>query len=90
MHSQLNDTHPQIKEIQIALIRKAGIARRTMQMRSLSQTVIRLSRRAIARTHPGCNQQEVDLIFVRLHYGDDLADRLGIYLNRKAPMKKML
>lgn len=83
MQSHLDDTNPKIKEIQISLIRKAGIAKRTMHMRSLSRTVVNLSRRAISRTHPGYSQQEVNLIFVSLHYGDDVANRLGIYLDRK-------
>ena len=83
MQPHLDDTNPKIKEIQISLIRKAGIADRTMLMRSLSRTVVNLSRRAIARTHPGYSQQEVNLIFVGMHYGDYLANRLGIYLNRK-------
>ena len=80
--SRLDDTSPKIKEIQISLIRKAGVAERTTRMRSLSQTVVNLSRRAIARTHPGYNQREIDLIFVSLHYGDEIAHRLKSYLDR--------
>lgn len=83
MFPPLSDTNPEIKEIQISLIRKAGAAGRTMRMRSLSQTVVKLSRRAIMRTHPGCDQREVDLIFVSLHYGNDIANRLENYLGRK-------
>lgn len=82
MLSFLDDTNPKMKKMQIALIRKAGIAKRTMRMRSLSQTVVNLSRRAIARTHPGSNQREIDLIFVSLHYGDAIAHRLKNYLDR--------
>ncbi len=83
MLPRLDDTSPGIKEIQISLIRKAGAAERTMRMRSLSGTVVNLSRRAISRTHPGYNQQEIDLIFVSLHYGEDIANRLESYLDRK-------
>ena len=83
MQTPLDDTHPKIREMQISLIRKAGIARRIMDMRSLSKTVVNLSRRAVSRRHPECSQQEIDLIFVRLHYGDDLAGRLRAYLDRK-------
>lgn len=83
MLPRLDDTSPGIKEIQISLIRKAGAAERTTIMRSLSQTVVNLSRRAISRTHPGYNQQEIDLIFVSLHYGEDIANRLESYLGRK-------
>ncbi len=83
MLPRMDDTNSGIKEIQISLIRKAGAAERTMCMRSLSGTVVNLSRRAIARTHPGYSQQEVDLMFVSLHYGDDIANRLERYLARK-------
>ena len=83
MLPRLDDTNPGIKEIQISLVRKAGVAERTTRMRSLSGTVANLSRRAIARTHPGYSQQEVDLIFVSLHYGNDIANRLERYLARK-------
>ena len=82
----MNDTHFKIEAMQYALLRNAGIVKRTMQMRSLTRAVIRLSRRAIARAHPEYSQQEVDLFFVRLHYGGGIADRLEKYLKqRKAP-----
>ena len=80
-----NDTDPKVEEIQIALLRKAGIAQRTMRTRSLSRTVVNLSRRAIARTLGDVGQKERDLVFVRIHYGDDLARRLEAYLDNKQP-----
>ena len=82
----MNDTHFKIEAMQCALLREAGIVKRTMQMRSLTRAVIRLSRRAIVRAHPEYNQQEVGLFFVRLHYGGDIADHLEKYLKlRKTP-----
>jgi len=77
------DTHPEAEKFQISLIRKAGTAKRMSLMRSLSKTVIQLSRRAISRANPGLNEEEVNLIFVANNYGDDLAKRLSKYLKQR-------
>lgn len=79
----LLDTNPEAEEFQISLIRKASIAKRALLMRSLSKTVIQLSRRTISRANPGLNEEEVNLIFVANNYGDDLAKRLSKYLKEK-------
>ena len=81
MRSQSFDTHPEAEKFQISLIRRASIACRIARARSLSQTVIQLSRRAISRTKPGLSKAELDLLFVEYHYGSDQAVRLRKYLN---------
>lgn len=83
MLTQSSDTHPKAERFQIALIRRASIAQRISKTRSLSQTVIRLSRRAILRANPELSEEEVNLIFVAFHYGNDLADRLREYLKKE-------
>lgn len=85
MRTQSVDTNPKVEKFQISLIRQASIAKRIARMRSLSQTVVQLSRRAIMRANPGLSEQELNLIFVSYHYGTELADRLRKYLYRKAP-----
>ncbi len=80
----LSDTHPEAAEFQIALLRRATVAQRLSMTRSLSRTVIQLSRRAIARANPELTEQEVNLIFVAHHYGTELARRLREYINRRA------
>ncbi|MGB1799345.1 MAG: hypothetical protein ACPHLK_00785 [Gammaproteobacteria bacterium] len=82
MHSKLSDTHPEIEKIQLSLIREANIAKRISLVRSLSQTTIQLSRRAIARANPELSDKEVDIAFVASHYGSDLADRLKTYISK--------
>jgi hypothetical protein len=82
MHSTLSDTHPEIEEIQLFLIRKATIATRIARARSLSQTTIKLSRRAISRANPELTEQELDIAFVAYHYGSELASRLKTYINK--------
>jgi hypothetical protein len=79
----LSDTHPDAEAVQIELSRQTTGAQRIAQMRSLTSLVIGLSRRAIARAHPHWNQYEVDMLWVELNYGKDLATRLRTYLEEK-------
>ena len=83
MITQSSDTDPRAERVQIELIRAASASRRFSMVRSLSQTVMTLSRRAIQRANPSWTEREVDLAFVAYHYGEDLAERLGEYLKRK-------
>jgi hypothetical protein len=82
MKTQSTDTHPNAEKVVISLMRKASPAKKFSQVRSLSQTMMQLSRRAIARANPNLDEQEIDLLFVSLHYGKDLADRLREYLGK--------
>jgi hypothetical protein len=82
MMAQSIDTHPGAEEIQISLLRQATVAKRLAVMRSLSQTTIQLSRRAIRRANPTYSQLEVKLAFVAYHYGEELAERLRQYLEQ--------
>jgi hypothetical protein len=84
MSTHLADTHPKAEEFQISLIRRASVAERLSRTRSLSRTVIQLSRRAIARANPQLTEQELNLVFVAYYYGNELAERLHEYVNRKA------
>lgn len=63
-------------KLQVQLLRAAGTASRFARARSLSASVIGLSRRAIRRRHPDWSEREVLLEFVALHYGRDLAGRV--------------
>lgn len=72
-----------MEEVQLALLRKASIAERISLMRSLTKTAFYLSHRAIRRANPTLSEQEVDLLFVKYHYGEDLMRRLRDYLNRR-------
>jgi hypothetical protein len=83
MISQSPDTAPEAEKVQIELIRKSSISRRISIVRSLSQTVIYLSRRAIKRSKPFLSERELDIAFVANHYGEELAERLRSYLEQK-------
>jgi len=76
------DTHPKIEQYQVLLIRRASIAERISRMRSLSQTMLQLSRNAITRASPDLDGRQLSLRIVSHHYGTDLAERLRTYLRR--------
>lgn len=80
MITQSPDTTPEIEKKQIDLIRESSVSRRMSTVRSLSQTVIYLSRRAIRRARPSLTEREIDIAFVANHYGEKLAERLRLYL----------
>ncbi len=83
MISQSSDTAPEAEKVQIELIRESSVSKRIATVRSLSQTTMYLSRRAIQRTNPSLSEREVDLAFVAYHYGNDLAERLRSYMESK-------
>ncbi|MEN8128440.1 MAG: hypothetical protein ABFR90_11665 [Planctomycetota bacterium] len=83
MITQSLDTHPEIEELQISLIRNSSIAKRISKVRSLSESTIWLSRRAIMRANPDLDKKELDLKFVSYHYGEKLAGLLREYMETK-------
>ena len=80
--TQSADTDARSERVLLELLRKKSPADKVAQVRALSQLVIGLSRRALERANPGKSQTELDLLFIRLHYGEELARRVTEY--RKA------
>lgn len=83
MRKQSIDTDLQVERVLISLLRKATITQKFSQVRFLTRRTISLSRRAISRVHKDLNNEEVNLLFIKYHYGEDLAIRLRDYLNKK-------
>lgn len=83
MISQSADTALEVEKVQIELIRKSSIAKRISVVGSLSQTVRYLSRRSIQRANPSFSEREVDIAFVALHYGEELAENLRLYMENE-------
>ncbi len=80
MINQSPDTPFEVEKKQIELIRRSSIAERISLVRSLSQTTMNLSRRAIKRSMPDKNDKEIDFAFVALHYGEKIANSLRSYM----------
>ncbi|MFV1976453.1 MAG: hypothetical protein ACC651_11950 [Candidatus Scalindua sp.] len=82
MRTQSIDTRLEAEEVLISLIQKASVAKKFAQIRSLSQTTLQLSRRAIARSNRDLSEKQIDILFVSNHYGKEIATNLENYLNR--------
>lgn len=83
----LSDTSPEAEKVQLDLLRKMTVAQRLGLMRSLTRTLVHLSRDGLARANPGLDDRQLDLLWVEQQYGRDLADRLREYLERMPPCK---
>ena len=76
----IQDTHPSIARVQLDLLRSAGCGRRAALARSLSRTVIDLSRRELRARMVGASPAEVDLTWAAQQYGQALAARVRAYV----------
>jgi len=82
MRVQSTDTNPVIEEILISNIRQKSIPERLSQLGSITSLTLRLSKRALARANPHLNKKVPDLLFIKYHYGESLANRLNEYLEK--------
>ncbi len=63
MRTQSIDTRLETEEVLISMFRKASVAKKFAQIRSLSQTTLQLSRRAIARANRNLSERQIDIHF---------------------------
>ena len=73
------DTHPKAEKVLIELLRTKTTAQKFSQVRLLSRTTIQLAKRAIARVNPDMTDDQIDRVFISLHYGEDLARKVENY-----------
>lgn len=83
MNTQSIDTTVKSEQLQISLLRKKSVAKKFALIRSLSQRTIQLSKRAIARANKGLDDDQVNAIFIHLHYGGELARRFKRRIDQK-------
>jgi hypothetical protein len=88
MLSQLTDTNPEAEKILIEIRRNMSVSKKLMQVFSFSSEIIKLSKRAISRANPHLTEDEKKILFIRLHYGDDLADKFQSFLAQRPYGKK--
>ena len=82
MKTQSIDTAPKAEKVLIDLYRQASPAKKFALVRSMSETMMQLSRRAIVRANEGLSEREIDILFVEYHYGKELALKLKEYLQK--------
>jgi hypothetical protein len=83
MRTQSQDTDIRTEAVLASLLRNLPFAKKFAQVRSLTETSISLSRRAIRRTHEGIDEDRLSRLFVELHYGKELAGRFQDYIEKK-------
>ncbi len=79
----LSDTHPEAEQVQIRLLREAGMARRLRLTFSLTQQALALSADALRRRHPDLTDEERLVRTVALRYGEGMAQALRDDLERR-------
>ena len=83
MKTQSIDINQKTEEVLISLIRKAKPSKKFNQIRSLSQTTLNLSRRAIFRNNPKLDDIQKEILLVNYYYGQELADKFRNYIEKK-------
>jgi len=76
MPSGISDTNPAAEQVQIALLRQAGMARRVDLAAELTSFAIEGAYTALRRRYPEASALELDLLFAEQQYGLALATRL--------------
>ena len=82
MSSLWADTDPETEAEMLRLLRSASVARRFALADALTNSVVTLSRRALAERRPGQSEREIQLEWVGLHYGRELEQELRDFLSR--------
>ena len=88
MRLQSSDTNPEAEKVLISLIRSISIPERLSRLESLSSLTIRLSKRGIARANPNKSKKELDLLFIKQHYGETLFNKLKQFLLKSTYAEK--
>lgn len=83
MKKQSIDTNVKSEQMLISLLREKSAAKKFAMIRSLSHSTIQLSKRAIARANQGIDDDQVNVLFIDLHYGKDLAYKFQKRIDEK-------
>lgn len=84
MNSSINitDTSSDALDVQLNGLRRMSPQERIAKMCSLSRRVRNMAFDAIRRRHPEFDEEEVQLLFIELTYGEPLADEIRRWKQR--------
>jgi len=82
MKSKLSDTDSASRQVLTDLFRQATPAEKFARVCSFSQSIMPLARQGIGKANPGLSKKEAGLLFVKRHYGPELAAQLSAYLEK--------
>ena len=88
MKTNLSDTNPKIEAIQIKLLKQKTFSQKFSLIESLSSLTINLSKRAIIRKNPHLTTPELNLLFVKFNYGEDLYKKVRLYIMKSSHGKE--
>lgn len=83
MKLQSADTDFRIEEELIKKFRAMSSSERFFKAVRLSDFVMRQSKRAIAEANPNLSEFEQRMLFISIHYGEELAERVRKYWAKK-------
>ena len=73
----LTDTHPEAEAVRQELLRRMSTVEKFSLVRALTATAVSLCRQGIRERHPEFDDRAVDLFFVEMNYGRELAEGLA-------------
>jgi hypothetical protein len=76
MKTQSPDTNIKTEKILISLLQNQSRAEKFSRVRSLSETTINLSKRAIKRVNKNLNEEQINSLFIEYNYGKELAEKV--------------
>lgn len=76
MSSGISDTNQAAEQVQLALLRQAGTARRIDLAAEMTSFALDGAFTALRRRYPKADEWEIRLIFAEQQYGAELAQRL--------------
>jgi hypothetical protein len=83
MKTQSRDTNIKAEKTLISMLQNQSASEKFSRIRSLTETAINLSKRAIKRANKNLNKTQVNLLFIEYNYGKDLAEKVKKYLEKK-------
>ena len=81
--SKTQDTCPEAEMVLVELIRKQPAAVRLRNACSATQLVVAQCKNALRRRHPDLSDEEVNLRFIEINYGKELADKVRIWAQKR-------
>ena len=75
MKTQSIDTDKNAERVLIFLLRSQSFSKKLLQVLSFSQTAMQLSKRAFSRSNKDLDIDQLKLLFIKYHYGEDLAEK---------------
>ena len=82
MKTQSADTDPIIEEKLISILRECSVPERLSRVFNMMSLTRQLSFRALRRKNPTVTKQQLDLLFVKINYGEELYKRLNNYFSK--------